>query len=164
LDISTSVFRATPWIAYYADRFVKETQQLRPIEVAAYYRLFESYAQAGSLIDDDYMLRDIVRLDSEMTIIEGVTGVKPDYNAWVDFTTNLVRSLLNRFFVLAEDGVYRHPGWDKELSKAAKSYAARVKGAASANRRMGRGAASVDETTTLRSDSEMETEAIDTVN
>jgi len=118
----------TPWLAFYPDRFVKETQQLRPIEVAAYYRLFESYAQAGSITNDDYMLREIVRLDSELTIIHAVTGTKPGYEHWVEFTSGIVQSLLSRFFVQAEDGTYRHEGWDRELSKAQRLYESRKRG------------------------------------
>lgn len=123
----------TPWMAFYADRFTKETQQLRPIEVAAYYRMFESYAQTGCLIDDHYMLRSIVRLDSELTVIEAVAGTKPDYGNWIEFTDNIILSLLARFFSLEEDGAYHHAGWDKELVKARASYDAKVRGAIAAN-------------------------------
>lgn len=123
----------TPWMAFYADRFAKETQQLRPLEVAAYYRMFESYAQTGYLLDDPYMLRSIVRLDSELTVIEALSGNKPDYGGWIEFTDNIVKSLLARFFTLEADGAYHHAGWDKELVRARASYDGKVKGANSAN-------------------------------
>lgn len=120
-------------MAYYADRFIKETQQLRPIETAAFYRLFESYAQSGYLLDDLYMLRSIVRLDSELTVIEGMTGTTPDYAVWMQFTDSTINSLLSRFFTLEADGHYHHAGWDKELAKARTSYDARLKGARTVN-------------------------------
>lgn len=123
----------THWMAYYADRFIKETAQLRPIEHSAYYRLFESYAQTGYLINDPYMLRSIVKLDAEITVIQGLTGTTPDYGTWVEFTNSIIESLLARFFTLAPDGTYHHPGWDKELEKARDSYDAKVRGAAAAN-------------------------------
>jgi len=123
----------TPWMAYYPDRFTKQTDQLRPIEHSAYYRLFESYAQTGHLLNDPYMLRNIVKLDSELTVIQGVTGTKPDYGTWVEFTDSIVNSLLAQFFSLESDGTYHHAGWDKEVAKARASYDGRVKGAIAAN-------------------------------
>jgi uncharacterized protein YdaU (DUF1376 family) len=123
----------TPWMAFYPDRFTKQTDQLRPIEHSAYYRLFESYAQTGYLLDDPYMLRCIVKLDSELTIIEALTGMKPDYCAWITFTDGIIAGLLERFFTLGVDGCYHHSGWDKELDRARASYEARVKGAMAVN-------------------------------
>lgn len=125
----------TPWMAYYPDRFTKQTDQLRPIEHSAYYRFFESYAQTGYLLDDEYMLRDIAKLDSELTVIKAMTGIQPDHSDWIAFTDSTVKSLLARFFTLGADGAYHHEGWDKELAKARASYDAKVKGAWTVNSR-----------------------------
>jgi len=76
----------------------------------------------------DLLEREIVRLDSELTIIHAVTGTKPGYEHWVEFTSGIVQSLLSRFFVQAEDGTYRHEGWDRELSKAQRLYESRKRG------------------------------------
>ena len=67
-----------PWFAFYVDRFVKETSLLNPIEVAVYYRFLESYAQNGYLPDDVYILQEIVRLDSTLTVFRSlIDGAKP---------------------------------------------------------------------------------------
>jgi len=118
----------THWLAFYADRFIKETSQLNPFEVAAYYRLFESYAQTGYLVDDPYMLADIAKLNSALPEFRAQTGVRPDRAVWSEFIDSTISSLLARFFELAPDGTYHHHGWDAELAKAATKYEARAKG------------------------------------
>lgn len=116
------------WLAFYADRFIKETSQLNPIEVAVYYRLFESYAQTGHLVDDLYILCDIAKLNSAMPVFKALTGNHPDRTLWSQFIDATIGGLLSRFFVLASDGTFHHEGWDTELVKAAAKYEARAKG------------------------------------
>lgn len=116
------------WLAFYADRFVKETAQLNPFEVATYYRLFESYAQTGHLVDDLFILTDIARLNSAIPAFQDLTGTRPDRAVWSDFIDLTINGLLTRFFKLAPDGTYHHPGWDAELAKATSKFEARVKG------------------------------------
>ena len=118
----------THWLAFYADRFIKETSQLNPFEVAAYYRLFESYAQTGFLVNNPYMLADIAKLNSAMPEFHALTGARPEPTKWSGFIDATIGGLLSRFFDLAPDGTYHHRGWDAELAKAAAKYEARAKG------------------------------------
>lgn len=123
-----------PWVAFYVDRFIKETSLLNPIEVAVYYRLFESYAQNGHLPDDEYILQEIVRLDSALSVFRGLTGgAKPDRALWDQIKESIVRKILSLFFTLDGDGQYHHAGWDEELQKSHKKYSASVKRAALMN-------------------------------
>ncbi len=118
----------THWLAFYADRFIKETSQLNPFEVATYYRLFENYAQTGHLVNDPYMLADMAKLNSAMPKFHMLTSVRPDATVWSGFIDATIKGLLTRFFELAPDGTYHHRGWDSELAKAAAKYEARAKG------------------------------------
>jgi len=134
-----------PWFAFYVDRFTKETSLLNPIEVAVYYRFLESYAQNGYLPDDVYLLQEIVRLDSALTIFRALTdGAKPDRNAWEAIKEATINKLLHQFFTLGSDGNYSHEGWNKELNKSEKKYSNGLKRAALMNEKRGRGAAPED--------------------
>jgi uncharacterized protein YdaU (DUF1376 family) len=132
-----------PWFAFYASRFVKETSLLNPFEVAAYYRFLESYAQNGYLPDDVYILQGIARLDSALTVFNGLMGgggAKPDRDVWEATKEAVVNKLLTLFFCLEDDGTHHHAGWDKELRQAEKKYLASVQRAAIMNEKRGRGA------------------------
>ncbi len=128
-----------PWFAFYVDRFVKETSLLNPIEVAVYYRFLESYAQNGYLPDDVYILQEIVRLDSVLTVFRTLMdGAKPDRDTWEAIKEATVNKLLGLFFNLGDDGNYHHESWDKELHKSENRHSISVKRAALMNEKRGR--------------------------
>jgi uncharacterized protein YdaU (DUF1376 family) len=129
-----------PWFAFYVDRFIKETSLLNPIEVAVYYRFLESYAQNGHLPDDIYILQEVARLDSALTVLRSLMdGAKPDRETWEAIKEATVNKLLNLFFNIGDDGNYHHEGWDKELQKSEKKHSVSVKRAALMNEKRGRG-------------------------
>jgi uncharacterized protein YdaU (DUF1376 family) len=133
-----------PWLAFYVDRFVKETSLLNPIEVAVYYRFLECYAQNGFLPDDDYILQEIVRLDSALKVFRGMMGdAKPDREVWEAIKEAAIKRVLSLFFNLSDDGNHHHTGWDTELQKSQQRYSASVKRAALMNEKLGRGSGGV---------------------
>jgi len=122
-----------PWFSFYVDRFVKETSLLNPFEVAVYYRFLESYAQNGQLPDDVYILQEVARLDSAMTVVRSLIDAKPDRETWDAIKEATVNKLLSLFFNLGDDGNYHHEGWDKELNKSESRHSISVKRAALMN-------------------------------
>ena len=53
---------AIHWVRFFPSDFQKETQQLRPIERAGYYSLFEAYIATGHLIDERAMFWGLIEL------------------------------------------------------------------------------------------------------
>lgn len=88
-----------PWFAYYVDHFARQTALLNPIELSVYYRFLESYVKTGYLPDDIYILQEIARMDSALSVFRGLTaGAKPDRQLWEEIKESTINKLLKQFF------------------------------------------------------------------